>query len=126
MTCTGKNEKEFTEIERLISRLTGIKELADRSSESTYVSSEILQLCDDGVTSELIQKCIDMLESLSRENLKLEEELAPYSTLTVCKVCQKLVLLPEHRFQSVVGIIHLSCREGLKKMELREDLKKWK
>ena len=67
--------KEFTETEKLISRLTGMKGLADRSCESTDVSSEILQLCDDGVTSEIYQKCIDILDSLSRENLELSAKL---------------------------------------------------
>lgn len=108
--CTGMNEKEFTEVERLISRLTGMKWLSDRSCESTDVSSEILQLCDDGVTSEVYQKCIDMLDSLTRENLENSAKMKSIdATMVTINADIKLLAM---KLKDVANIIEDTASDG--------------
>lgn len=63
------------------------------------------------------QRAIDMINSLSRENSELSAKLES----PLCRVCQKLILLPEHGFQTVIGNVHESCREGFQEMMDRFD-----
>lgn len=105
--------KENNEVEKLISRLTGMKGLSDRSCESTDVSSEILQLCDDGVTSEVYQKCIDMLDSLTRENSENSENSAKMKSIEVqAESINADIKLLAMKLKDVANIIEDTASDG--------------
>lgn len=59
----------------------------------------------------LLERAVEMLRSLSVENGILTGKLSP-----VCNVCREPVLPVQDSFNSVIGVIHIQCIDGFKKM----------